>query len=275
MKKLLSDKQDAYLRKIAPGRSTKECVDALNKRFNAHFTRSQIQNYKNNHRILSGKNCWEFVDYEKHRKYPEEVRNFIFENYKGTGHKKMSELIKEKFDYDMTPKQVDSFYGNNHLNSGITGWFEKGIVPKNKGKRLVDYMSPEMIERSKPTRFKPGQMPHNTVPVGTVKELKDGYLWVKINNQLKPKSKRVNWKPLHHIMYEFYNGTVPEGHDVMFLDGNVKNFSKDNLEVITKAERLYLNRHNFISSDPTITRSGLVLARMMNKTYKRKNQNGK
>lgn len=136
-------------------------------------------------------------------------------------------------------------------------------------------MSPEMIERSKPTRFKPGQMPHNTVPVGTVKELTDGYLWVKINNQLKPKSKRVNWKPLHHIMYEFYNGPVPEGHDVMFLDGNVKNFSKDNLEVITKAERLYLNRHNFISSDPTITRSGLVLARMMNKTYKRKNQNGK
>lgn len=275
MKKLLSDEQDAYLRKIAPGRSTKECVDALNERFNAHFTRGQIQNYKNNHRILSGKNCWEFVDHKKHQKFPEEIRIFIQENYKGTGHKKMSEMIKKKFDYDMTAKQVKGFYANNHLDSGLTGRFEKGSVPKNKGKKQTEFMSLEMIERTKATRFKNGQMPHNTDPIGTVKALKDGYLWLKIDDKLKPKRKKDNWKPLHHFMYQFYHGPIPDGYDVMFLDGNKRNFDKDNLEIVTKAERLYLNRHGFISSNPAITRSGLVLSRMMTKAYKRKNQNGK
>lgn len=136
-------------------------------------------------------------------------------------------------------------------------------------------MSLEMIERTRGTRFKNGQLPHNTVPIGAVKELKDGYLWLKIDDKLKPRRKKDNWKPLHHFMYEFYHGAIPAGYDVMFLDGNKRNFSKDNLEIVTKAERLYLNRHGFISSDPEITKSGLALSRMMAKAYKRKNENGK
>ncbi len=275
MKRLLTDEQDAYLREIAFGKSVNQCTDALNERFGTNFTNAQIANYKSNRHIVSGKKCWEFVDHKKLQKFPEEIRQFIFENYKGTSHKRMSERIKEKFNYNITPRQIKGFYGNNNLNSGLTGRFEKGSVPKNKGKKQTEFMSLEMVERTKATRFKNGQMPHNTDPIGTVKALKDGYLWVKINNELKPKNKRVNWTPLHKMMYEFYNGPVPEGHDVMFMDGNIRNFSKDNLEAVTKAERLYLNRHKFISSDSTITRSGLVLARMMNKTYKRKNQNGK
>lgn len=275
MKKLLTNEQDVYLRKIAPGKSVKECTDEINKHFGINVTVSQMKNYKSRYHIVSGKNCWEFVDHKKLQKYPEEVRNFIFYNYKGTSYKKMAELIKDKFNYSITQKQIKSFYSNNHLNSGLTGRFEKGYVPKNKGKKQTEFMSLEMIEKTKATRFKKGQMPYNTDPIGTVKALKDGYLWVKINNELKPKNKRVNWTPLHKMMYEFYNGPVPEGHDVMFMDGNIRNFSKDNLEAVTKAERLYLNRHKFISSDSTITKSGLVLARMMNKTYKRKNQNGK
>lgn len=275
MKRLLTDEQDAYLREIAFGKSVNQCTDALNERFGTNFTNAQIANYKSNHHISSGKKCWEFVDHKKLQKFPEEVRQFIFENYKGTSHKRMSERIKEKFDYNITPRQIKGFYGNNNLNSGLTGRFEKGHIPKNKGKRQTEFMSLEMIERTRGTRFKNGQLPHNTVPIGAVKELKDGYLRLKIDDKLKPKRKKDNWKPLHHFMYEFYHGAIPAGYDVMFLDGNKRNFSKDNLEIITKAERLYLNRHGFISSDPEITKSGLALSRMMTKAYKRKNENGK
>lgn len=275
MSRLLTDEQDAYLRKIAPGISTKECVNAINEKFDTHFTRGQIQNYKNNHRILSGRKSWEFVDHKKHQKFSEEVRQFIFENYKSTTHKKMAEMIKEKFDYDMTLGQIKGFYGRNHLNSGLTGRFEKGHIPKNKGKRQTEFMSMEMIERTRGTRFKNGQLPHNTVPIGTIKELKDGYLWFKIDDKLKPKRKKDNWKPLHHFMYQFYHGPIPDGYDVMFLDGNKRNFDKDNLEIVTKAEKLYLNRHGFISSNPAITRSGLVLSRMMTKAYKKRKEHGK
>ena len=275
MKSLLTNEQDSYLRKIALGKSTQQCTDTLNARFGTSFTRTQIANYKSNHHISSGKKSWEFVDHKNLQKFPEEVRQFIFENYKGTSHKIMSERIKEKFNYDITPRQIKGFYGNNKLNSGLTGRFEKGSIPKNKGKKQTEFMSLEMIERTKLTRFKDGQRPQNTVPIGTVKELKDGYLWFKIDDKLKPKRKKDNWKPLHHFMYQFYHGPIPDGYDVMFLDGNKRNFDKDNLEIVTKAERLYLNRHGFISSNPAITRSGLTLSRMMTKAYKRKKDHGK
>jgi len=46
------------------------------------------------------------------------------------------------------------------------GCYQKGNVPLNKGKKIEEYMSPEAIERSKKTRFKKGNVPHNANPEG-------------------------------------------------------------------------------------------------------------
>jgi hypothetical protein len=43
---------------------------------------------------------------------------------------------------------------------------KKGDVPFNKGKKQIDYMTNEAIERSKKTRFKKGNKPHNANPQG-------------------------------------------------------------------------------------------------------------
>lgn len=260
-KKLLTDDQDFYLRKIAPGKSVKECTDLMNQKFNTCFSETQIHGYKSRYHIVSGKKPWEFIDHQSSRKFPKEVRYFIYRNYKGVGHKQMSELIKEKLDYDMTPRQVKSFYCNNKLNSGLTGYFEKGHNPKNKGKRQTEFMSQEAIERTKATRFQNGSVPHNTDSIGAVKELDGGYLWVKINNIPRVK-KRVNWKPLHELMYEKYYGKVPEGYLVFFKNRNKRDFSKENLGIMTREELLKMNHKHGITEFGEITESYLALTRL-------------
>ena len=44
--------------------------------------------------------------------------------------------------------------------------FIKGQEPANKGKRIEEFMTADGIRRSSQTRFKKGQLPHNTKPIG-------------------------------------------------------------------------------------------------------------
>lgn len=112
------------------------------------------------------------------------------------------------------------------------------------------------------TQFKKGQRPRNTDPIGTVKALKDGYLWVKINDELKPKNKRVNWMPLHQIMYEFYYGKIPAGYHVFFKNKNNRDFSKENLGIISRQESAIMNHMGRVSDYSEITESNLILTRL-------------
>ena len=54
-------------------------------------------------------------------------------------------------------------------------WIKKGTIPANKGKKQVDFMSPEAIERTKKTRFKKGKTTWNVKQVGTERINTYGY----------------------------------------------------------------------------------------------------
>lgn len=65
-------------------------------------------------------------------KYTYEMRKFILEHNQGLFAKKLAELFNKEFGSDITPKQIKAYRANNHLNSGLTGRFEKGNIPANK-----------------------------------------------------------------------------------------------------------------------------------------------
>lgn len=46
---------------------------------------------------------------------------------------------------------------------GIRHQYKKGHIPTNKGKKQIEYMTPEGIEKTKATRFQKGQLPTNTL----------------------------------------------------------------------------------------------------------------
>lgn len=137
--------------------------------------------------------------------------------------------------------------------------FQKGKAPANKGKKQSEYMSLEAIERSKRTRFKKGNEPHNTKSKnGTVSIRRDSsgnyYKYIRINKGV--------WRLYHRILWERKRGAIPDGKMVAFKDGNSLNVVLDNLELITKEENMYRNsKMNY----PTQIIPSLVLINQLEK----------
>lgn len=129
----------------------------------------------------------------------------------------------------------------------------------NKGIKGVIY------EGCRATQFKKGQRPHNLQPVGTEIMKGDGYIYIKIG---EPNI----WKQKHLLLWEEELGPVPVGYRVMFADRNKKNVSMDNLILVTEAEVLIMNRMKLITDDKELTKSGLLVAKIVLKAAERKNE---
>lgn len=110
------------------------------------------------------------------------------------------------------------------------GCFEKGHTPWNKGKKY-----PGKWTGNHATRFKKGHVPFHTKKVGATKTTK-GYLYVKVG---MPNC----WRLKHHLVWEKCRGHIPNGHIIIFKDGNNSNFSIRNLKCISRADNVRRNAY--------------------------------
>jgi hypothetical protein len=193
---------------------------------------------------------------------------FSRDNHKGISHKAMASAINKKFRLAITERQILSYYKNHHLNSGLTGRFEKGSSPANKGKSWDDFMEPESQKSCRRTCFKKGHRPHNSRPVGSEVVHKDGYVWVKVAEPNKCRQKqRLVWEEAH--------GKIPSGMFITFLDENPQNCALDNLALISKEENGILNKSGFRFDDPDLTKTGVAISKLKAMTTKKeKKENG-
>lgn len=242
------------------GRSTKELVELVNAEFGLIFSESKMTAYKKNHKLKSGTPKGKPSGLPS-KQYPETVKKFIEENHRGTGPKAMAGLLNDTFGTDYTEGQIKSYYGNHRLNSGVTGYFEKGHIPHNKGKK--GYYTPG----SEKGWFKKGHTPQNHRPVGSERISKDGYIEIKI---AEPNV----WRPKHRLLWEEKHGKVPDGYVLTFLDGDKRNIALDNLALITMAESLTLTRSNLRTAEPELTKTGILIAKVKIAGSKRKKDLG-
>jgi hypothetical protein len=106
-----------------------------------------------------------------------------------------------------------------------TTQFRKGQTPWNKDtKGLV---------KANSTSFKKGDPPAHVLPEFSIsyKENKDGHKYkvIKIGTQ---------WVRLHRYNWEQLYGPIPKGYVIIFKDGDSLNCDPENLECITKAEKM-------------------------------------
>lgn len=193
---------------------------------------------------------------------PHEIE-WLKENAYGLSNMDITKKFNDYFGLSLSVECVKRCKSRNHISSGLTGYFPKGNIPFNKGKK--GYMGANI------TSFKPGSKPKNTDPIGTEKMLADGYIWVKVDDQSKV-PKVINWRQKHRLVWEKEHGPIPEGYLIIFLDGNRKNFDLDNLEMITKKENLVMNRNKLFKNDKELTRLGLQIARTLCAAYDAKNK---
>jgi hypothetical protein len=126
-------------------------------------------------------------------------------------------------------------------NVGAAHRFKPGQIVWNKGMKGLQIGGEE-------TQFKPGQMPHNTVPVGSHRITKDGTLQRKISSDKGNSSKR--WRGVHELIWVEANGPVPRGHIVVFKPGQrsteLSEITIDRVECITLADNMRRNTvHNY------------------------------
>lgn len=248
------------------GRTAKELADITNAAFGTHLTAASMKSYKANHKLKSGTTS----GLPKGRAtdlYPAEVAAYIQENYKGTGYAEMAAQLKETFGREYTPAQIMGYYKNHKLNSGLTGRFEKGHTPPNKGQK--GYAAPG----SEKGWFKKGNQPWDTLPVGSIVTKADGYLWKKIDD--KPDGGRFNWKQLHLLIWEEANGSVPKGHVVIFKDGDRQNCTLENLALVTLAENAVMNKSGLRFKNAAHTETGILIAKIKIAAGKHKKRGAK
>ena len=197
-------------------------------------------------------------------KYTKEMKQFIIDNNYMKPAKELAAMFNERFGTDITWKQIRQFRNNNRLNSGLTGRFEKGHVPINKGTKGMFNVG------GNSGSFKKGNRPTQYLPIGTERNL-SGYIYVKVDD--KPNARKWdNWKPKHYLVWEEHNGPVPNGYVVTFLDNDRTNCTIENLALITKAENIIMNRQGMYYNDPELTKTSIAIAKVISKVNKRGNK---
>ncbi|HEM4279106.1 HNH endonuclease [Streptococcus suis] len=191
--------------------------------------------------------------------YTDEMKVFIFENYKGKTSQEVADLVNKHFGTSFTALQMKRFRGNNKLNSGLTGHFEKGRIPHNKGKKY-----PGMYPNS--GQYKKGRIPNSYHPVGTVNMTTDGYLKIKISDPNV-------WERVHLLVWREHYGPVPEGHIIVFLDGDKTNVDISNLACVNRSDIVRMNKNRYFDSDPETTKAAIGLVQLQRKVKEITNGN--
>jgi len=128
-------------------------------------------------------------------------------------------------------------------NIGAACRFQKGHVPANKGLRRPGWAPGRM----RSTQFRKGERRGVAVdlyqPIGAERYSKDGYLQRKTNDDLP---RQARWKFVHRLIWEEANGPIPAGHVIGFRNGDKTDLRLENLELISRVERMRRNTlHNF------------------------------
>lgn len=254
-----------FVQEWAPKLRDQELAAKCNAELGTSFTAAKMKAFRGNHGYRNYKKQWTPEEYWKYQtQYPQGMYEFIRDNSWGVSSKEMAEMVNEKFGTDFSPTQMKSFRQRHGIKSGVTGWYQKGHAPGNKGKKLEEYVTdPERVadikKRIAPTQFKKGQKAINEYPLGTIVITSDGY---KIRKRSMTGDLWERWEFLHRAVWEEHNGPVPEGMMVSFRDSNRLNCDIDNLMLITRAENVTLTKMGFRFEDPDLTDAGLNLIRL-------------
>lgn len=205
-------------------------------------------------------------------KYSEEVIEWLKLNHKGKSTIQCSKEINEIFDMRTTPDNIQNLKSRIKKRDGFIfekarndGCIKKGNIPINKGKKWDDYLTKEQQEQCRKTTYKKGNIPCNHKPIGFERINVDGYIEIKVAEPNLFKLK-------HRVIYEQNFGEIPKDHIVIFADGNKQNLTPNNLILISKSENLILNSNKLRFNKEELTKSGVLIAKVIDKVNKVKNE---
>ena len=206
----------------------------FNKRFKLNLNLKTLRGVCSYYRL---RNC------VYHRHYTAEEIQFVRKNVRGRSYLEMMKMFNEHFGLNITFDQFETLMYKHKITNGV-GIFKPGHVPANKGRRGIP--SPK---RS---------------PLGT-KRIISGYVEMKVADPDV-------WDRYHTVLWKKANNKrkVPKGHVVIFADGNNRNFSLDNLLLVSRKELAVMNHLQLICNHKDLTVVGKTIANIKMAISKRK-----
>ncbi|MCZ3210704.1 HNH endonuclease [Acinetobacter baumannii] len=184
--------------------------------------------------------------------YTNEQLKFIKENCRLT-RKELTNQVNEVFKTNYTVDQISGLCKRNKWLTGRTGFFEKGSVPPNKGKKG--------LAGANKTSFTKGLTPWNTKPIGyEYKDKKQGYIHIKVAEPNVFKLK-------HRVEWEKEKGPVPKGHVIAFKNFDRSDCRIENLMLMTRSEMARYNQLYLNQAKGETNESYLILAKVKAKTH--------
>ena len=251
--KLFTEKQIEFLSRGYPLMWIPELTIAFNKEFGTARTENQVHTALKNHKIHCGRRIGNPVG--TLIAWTQEQAEFMCGGYRRLTVPELTIALNAHFSINKKASQVESFLNNRRILSGRTGCFEKGLTPWNKGTKGI----------CKPNsgNFKKGHIPPNRKPVGTERvDTQDGHLLIKTSQQNPYTGFPARYRSKHVVMWEEVNGPVPPGMCVFFKDGDNGHCVIENFMLITRAELLALNQHNYKETPNELKPSVLAMIKL-------------
>lgn len=146
------------------------------------------------------------------------------------------------------------------------GRFQKGCA----GGFASDEHRRKFTEAGRATRFKQGEVHGYAAkmmrPVGTERVNKDGYVEVKVPEGLQERPNS-NFRLKHRVVYEQAHGAIPDGCNVVFADGDKRNFDPSNLVAVPRSLWSIICRSHIDFYDAESLQVAMNVARLDRATY--------
>lgn len=234
-----------------------ELTDAFNARYDLGQTRSAIgstikrENITRDRRILT----------DRQLTFTRDQIKFIREKYRRLPLKDLAAAFVARFGREKTAGQIRNFIHNHGIESGRTGCFEKGHMTWNSGTKGMGLTGPNSGS------FRKGHVPKNLKPLGTERINKYGYIEIKVAERNPYTGHPTRYRLKHQMVWESVNGPAPEGHIVIFRDGDKMNCVIENLACISRAEGVRLNQFRYMDLPSDLKPAMLALVRLKAKAF--------
>ena len=204
-----------------------------NRRFGLNITYQQMKGYFYRNDLPFKRNV------RHNRIITDEEAEFMAEIIPGKPSAEVARIMNEKYGRDLTANQVRGWKKNHRVPSGYDTKYRPGEPSWITGKRFPG--------RTNSGCWTNGHIAANNLPVGTIRK-HGGYWYIKLEDG----KHNENWSPIHKVIWEKENGPVPEGHRLIFRDGNKDNVNLDNLVCISTQDAAVAVLKYGLTNDPDI-----------------------
>lgn len=168
-------------------------------------------------------------------------------------------MMNEKFGSELTVRQVQAWKKNHKTPSGYDTRWRAGQKSWIKGRKFPGHTNAGCWEK--------GHIAFNNLPIGTIRR-HDKYWVIKVRDG----KLNENWELLHRHIWEQENGPIPEGHRLIFRDGNRDNVTLENIVCVSTQDAAVAVLKYGLTDDPDINDVILNVAKLKRKTRERRDK---